>query len=213
MAAERDGDGGDGRTVGGLRLRRLTGAALERRIDDLARLRIAVFRAFPYLYAGDADYERRYLATYVAARDSALIAAFDGDRVVGAATGLPLTEETDEVIQPFRDAGFDVAGVFYFGESVLLPDYRGRGVGVAFFDEREAWARSLGRFHTTCFCGVERPADHPRRPADHVPLDAFWRRRGYQPVPDLAATFSWRDLDEDAESPKRMLFWSKSLRP
>lgn len=200
-------------TIGDTRLERLTGDALRERIGDLARLRIAVFRDFPYLYDGDLDYETRYLKTYLRSRDSALIAAFDGDTIVGAATALPLEDETENVIEPFRRHGFDVAQVFYFGESVLLPAYRGRGVGVAFFDEREAWARSLGRFTLACFCAVDRPRDHPRRPVDYVPLDDFWRRRGFERVPDMTTEFIWRDLDETEASPKRMLYWSRRLRP
>jgi len=42
---------------------RVTGADLERWISELARLRIRVFRDWPYLYDGDADYEARYLRT------------------------------------------------------------------------------------------------------------------------------------------------------
>jgi GNAT superfamily N-acetyltransferase len=94
---------------------------------------------------------------------------------------------------------------------VLLPEYRGRGLGVRFFEEREAHARRLGRFEKICFCAVERPADHPRRPAGYVPLDAFWQRRGYRQQPDLRTSFVWQDLDEAHESPKPMVFWMKSL--
>jgi len=197
--------------AGDVRLRRLTGAALERAVPDLARLRIQVFRAFPYLYDGDPDYEARYLQTYVEAADSVLIAALDGGRIVGASTGLPLEAETPEVTAPFRHQGHELGSIFYFGESVLEPGYRGQGVGVAFFEEREAFARSLGRFTHAAFCAVERPADHPRRPADYVPLDAFWRRRGYAPVTGLRTEFSWKDLDDEAETLKPMQFWMKPL--
>ena len=38
-------------------VRRLTGEALGAALDDVARLRIEVFRAFPYLYDGDAEYD------------------------------------------------------------------------------------------------------------------------------------------------------------
>lgn len=200
-------------TAGRIRLERLTGDALRERIGDLAQLRITVFRDFPYLYDGDLDYEARYLENYVRSADSALIAAFNGETIVGAATALPLEDETENVIEPFRYHGFDVARVFYFGESVLLPVYRGRGVGVAFFDEREAWARSLGRFSLACFCAVDRPIDHPRRPTNYRPLDEFWRRRGFERVPDMTTDFIWRDLDEAEASPKRMLYWSKRLDP
>jgi GNAT superfamily N-acetyltransferase len=202
-----------GRIVGGVRLERLTGETLRQRLEDLARLRIAVFRAFPYLYDGDLAYEQRYLETYLRSRDSALIVASDGDRIVGTATALPLADETEAIIAPFRRHGFDIERVFYFGESVLLPAFRGRGLGAAFFEEREAWARSLKRFRLACFCAVDRPADHPRRPKDYVPLDAFWQRRGFRRIPDMTTQFSWKDLDEPGESPKRMVYWMKTLAP
>ena len=194
-----------------VRVERLTGERLKALLPDLARLRITVFRAFPYLYDGSLDYEERYLQTYAQAEDSVVVGAFDGDMAIGASTGLPLAHEPPTLTDAFTAHGFDVARVFYFGESVLLPEYRGHGIGVAFFREREAHARSLGRFDWAAFCGVVRPADHPRRPPDHVPLDAFWRKRGFAPVPGMVGSISWRDLDEAAESAKPMQFWVKQL--
>ena len=46
-------------------VRRLTRSEAETAFDDLARLRIEVFRDFPYLYEGDLDYERQYLSTFM----------------------------------------------------------------------------------------------------------------------------------------------------
>lgn len=192
-------------------VRRFSGPGLERYVDALARLRIEVFREFPYLYDGSLDYERRYLKTYIGVPDSVIVLVFDGDRVVGASTGLPMQAETEEVKRPFLEHGYDPKRIFYFGESVLEKNYRGRGLGVRFFEEREAHARELGRFDWTCFCAVQRSKDHPRRPREYVPLEAFWNKRGYTKHPELATTFSWRDLDEAQESPKPMVFWLKRL--
>ncbi|MCY1665106.1 GNAT family N-acetyltransferase [Rhizobium sp. SL86] len=179
-------------------------------VDDLARLRITVFREFPYLYDGDAAYERHYLSTYARSEGSVFVLAADGETIIGAATGTPMATETDEVKAPFLAAGRNPADIFYFGESVLLPAYRGRGIGVAFFDQREAQARRLG-LSTCTFCAVERPDDHPRRPADYRPLNTFWAKRGYLHHPELRTHFSWRDLDEADESPKPLSFWLKTL--
>ena len=195
-----------------VRIERLTGERLKALLPDLARLRITVFRAFPYLYDGSLAYEERYLRTYVQAADSVIVGAFDGETVIGAATGLPLAHEPPALTDTFAAHGFEVAKVFYFGESVLLPDYRGRGLGVAFFREREAHARAPGRFDWAAFCGVVRPPEHPRRPADHVPLDDFWRRRGFAPVAGMLGAIGWRDLDETEESAKPMQFWVKQLK-
>ncbi len=196
-----------------LRIERLTGNALEAHIPALARLRIEVFREFPYLYAGSQAYEDRYLRTYIEAPDSVVVLVFDGPRVVGASTAVPLRHETEEVKRPFLSAGIDPATVFYLGESVLAKAYRGQGLGVRFFDEREAHAREVGGFTWSAFCAVERAADHPRRPSHYVPLDRFWSKRGYAKRPDLTTTFSWQELDESGESPKAMTFWLKRMAP
>ena len=194
-------------------IRLLRGAEIEPHIDDLARLRIQVFREFPYLYDGNLDYEAEYLATYVRSADSLCVLVRDEGRVVGASTALPLQDETEEFQQPFVASGWNPARIFYCAESVVLPAWRGRGLGVRFFAEREAHAHTLARFDWCAFCAVQRTADHPRRPADYQPLDAFWARRGYRYHPELHTQYHWRDLDEAEESAKPMSFWLKELAP
>lgn len=196
-----------------VRVESFSGHAARRHIAALAALRIEVFRDFPYLYDGSTTYEENYLRTYVESPDSVVVIAFDRDAVIGASTGLPLAHETANITAPFRAKGCDIGAIFYFGESVLKHAYRGQGLGVAFFEHREAWARRLGRFRHTCFCAVVRPPDHPRRPQGYVPLDSFWRKRGYAPVDGLECTIAWRDRDERAESPKRMQFWMRAIAP
>jgi len=193
-----------------LTIARLSGDEMRARLDDLARLRIAVFRAWPYLYKGTMDHEREYLPRYAEARTGTLVVAKDGQQIVGAATALGLDEEGDFVREPFEKAGMDLSRIFYFGESVLLPHYRGQGVGVRFFEEREAAAREHG-YREAAFCAVMRPESHPARPADYVPLDGFWTRRGYVRRPDLVSTFRWKDIGDAQESDKPMVYWMKTL--
>ena len=145
-----------------IRIERCSGKALERYIPELARLRIEVFHDFPYLYDGTYEYEEKYLQTYINCPESVIVMAFDGDKVVGASTAIPMKYETDELKKPFIEHGYNLDEVFYCSESVLNKDYRGLGIGVRFFEEREAHARELGGFKHICFCCVERPADHPR---------------------------------------------------
>ncbi|MBC3783718.1 GNAT family N-acetyltransferase [Spirosoma utsteinense] len=187
------------------------GQAIEAVRDQLAALRMTVFRNFPYLYQGDIAYERAYLETYIRSERSLLFAVRDGDQLVGATTALPLLDETAEVQAPFRRAGYDLSRIVYFGESILLPAYRGSGLGNRFFDEREAHARQFGTYTTACFCAVQRPADHPLRPKDYKPLDAFWIKRGYTCRPDLNTTFDWPDRGETESTPKAMTYWTRPL--
>ena len=139
-----------------------------------------------------------------------LIVVLDGSRLVGASTGTPMEDHADDFARAFDGKVLALTDIFYCAESVLLPEYRGRGIGHAFFDAREDHARRLGR-KVSAFCGVQRPADHPARPADYAPLDPFWRKRGYAPMEGVIAEFAWRDVGETDETAKPMQFWSKTL--
>ncbi|MBX9884560.1 MAG: GNAT family N-acetyltransferase [Novosphingobium sp.] len=194
-------------------VRPLTGAEIGAALADLASLRIAVFAAYPYLYDGDAAYEAAYLAEYAAAADAVLVAAFDGARIVGAATAAPMIHQKAEFREPFAARlavlGLDVERLFYFGESVLLPEYRGQGIGHAFFDHREAQARRCGA-NAACFAAVIRPEDHRLKPPGYMPHDAFWTNRGYAVVPGLVTELAWKEHGEAGESLKAMQYWLRS---
>ena len=193
-----------------LSIRSLRGADARDRLDNVARLRMAVFREWPYLYAGDMAYERAYLAAYAASPGSVFILAFDGGDVVGAATGLPLADDEAAFRAPFEADGTDPARVFYFGESVLLPAYRGRGIGRAFFDRREAHARALGGFSWTAFAAVERDAGDPRRPEGHRGPERLWQARGYTRQPGLRMQLDWAETGV-GDCSHALVFWTRPL--
>jgi len=189
----------------------VTGDALKSRIKQLAELRIRVFRDFPYLYDGTFNYEMNYLATYVQCPEAMAVLALENAIVIGASTAIPMCWETEEFKRPFVARGIDPERVFYLGESVLLPQYRGLGIYKQFFAAREAHARSLREFDLACFCAVERPVDHPLRPVGYEPLDAVWQHFGYRKQADFMTTFHWKDVDQPEETDKPMVFWLKSL--
>jgi GNAT superfamily N-acetyltransferase len=194
----------------GYTLHELRGPQLIPFLEPLGRLRISVFREYPYLYDGTLEYEMDYLQTYVRSADSLVVLVKDpAGQVVGATTCLPLRDEGPEFQEPFLKHGYEVASICYFGESILLPDWRGLGLGKEFFRRRESHTRRLG-LGTSAFCAVNRPADHPRRPADYRPLDEFWAAQGYVKKPELQATFVWKETGESSESPKMLTFWLKT---
>lgn len=186
----------------------LSGEALVAALDEVARLRIEVFREWPYLYDGDIAYERAYLQTYRKSDKAILVGAFD-QGLVGASTGTPM-QDHPEFAKPFAQTDLDLTQIFYCAESVLLPEYRGQGAGHAFFDHREAHAKALGARYSA-FCAVIRPDDHPTRPKEYRSLDPFWRARGYQPLDGVIAEFKWKDIGQHDESKHSLQFWLKEL--
>ncbi|MGF1450663.1 MAG: GNAT family N-acetyltransferase [Opitutales bacterium] len=186
------------------------GAQIRTLIDELARLRLTVFREWPYLYAGTFAEEREYLSTYARCPQSLAVVALDGDAIVGASTALPLADAHAEFSGPFRQAGEGVDVYFYLGESVLQHEYRGQGIGKRLMAERLAEGRQQG-FSRAAFCAVDRDPADPRRPADYRPLATFWQRYGFTRQPHLQARFRWPEVDGEGEPEHQLTFWTASL--
>lgn len=194
----------------GITVRALQGADLEAALDAVAGLRITVFRDWPYLYDGSLEYERAYLQTYRDSPGALLVGAFDGERLIGASTSTPMEDHAAEFAAPFSGMGIALTDILYGAESVVLPQYRGIGLGHRFIDFREAHARALHRPYVA-FCSVKRPDQHPAKPEIARTNDAFWLGRGYATLPGVIAEFSWRDVGDAVETKKPLQFWMRRL--
>lgn len=191
-----------------LKFLNVNGPNLKPYIKDLAKLRMTVFRDYPYLYDGDLGYEEQYLQHYLDCSECLTIFVQDGDAIVGASTAISLKHEVGEVLKPFLENGEPIDKICYFGESVLLPNYRGKRIGHRFFQEREAFAASL-HLPLTCFCIVQRPEEHPKKPSHYFSLEAFWKKLGYREQKHLVAHYSWKEIGDEGETVKPMQFWMK----
>ena len=52
-----------------LEIQVVSGQGLLPYVEAVAKLRMTVFREYPYLYDGSREYEQRYLQTYIEAQD------------------------------------------------------------------------------------------------------------------------------------------------
>ncbi len=186
-------------------VRTVVGSDAAPHLDDLARLRIQVFRDWPYLYDGTPDYERQYLEAYTRAPSVLLILAEDGGRVVGASSAMRMSDEAEVMRAPLEASGIDPSSVCYFGESVLDPAYRGFGLGKRFIEERLTHARTLSA-RQCCFAAVVRDADDQRRPTNAQNLEPLWRRYGFAPAAGLQLSLDWPELGR-GEISHRLQFW------
>lgn len=177
-------------------------------LDDLAALRIKVFREYPYLYEGDFNYEKKYLSVYLKSPQSMLIIAFFENKVIGISSALPLKDEAPELTAPFIKHKLDLNQFYYLGESVLLPEFRGRGIYKHFFAARESIAKEHG-LKQAVFAAVKREDITP--PINYIPLDNIWHRFGYQKNTLLQTQLGWKDIGKMHSTDKTMEFWMKPL--
>jgi GNAT superfamily N-acetyltransferase len=188
----------------------LTGPAAADSLDGIATLRIDFFREFPYLYDGRREDELRYLRLYAEASDAFVITVTDSGTMVGAATGIPLSQEHRELLDPFAGTPYPVEEIFYVGELLFCPEYCNRGLGLRLVALIEEHVRSLGNYRYLTCATVVRQDDHPSRPMGYVPIDRFLDRAGFSPLPGVTACFTWREIDGvSREHP--MQFWIKVL--
>lgn len=179
-------------------------------VNDLAALRIEVFKEYPYLYDGSLEAEKAYLEYYSQSKDSIILLVEDQGSVVGATTGIPLAQADYDFRKPFENKNYNIDDIFYLGESVLLPKYRGQNFGNKFFQRREEFAKSLG-YNNLVFCSVNRDKSHPLKPDNYRALDDWWIRLGYKHYSDLVCKFSWKEVDEKEEVLNSLTFWQKSF--
>ena len=113
-------------------IRPVSGIAVEPWLDELADLRIRIFRDYPYLYDGSVEYERDYLDRYARSKQSVVVLAMEYNRLIGAATGLPLTDADPEFVAPFERHGPPPSRCFTSASRCCCPSTGARAWATAF---------------------------------------------------------------------------------
>lgn len=196
-----------------IHIRAFTGSSLKRYLHSIAKLRVDVFREYPYLQEPNLPKETEYLKRFCACRESIGVLVFDNTTLVGASLGIPLSLEVPEYKRPFEEKRIDISSYFCFSESALLKNYRGRGIGHHFFDVRETHVVHCKKYTHISFCVPKQEGNDPLRPKDYLPLNDFWRKRGYIHYPYLTTCVEWRNLGETTPKEHPMTFWIKEVPP
>lgn len=188
----------------------LRGAEAAAAIEDLADLRLTIFREFPYLYDGRREDELDYLARYARTPDALVVTVSEAGKVVGAATGIPLAAEGAALVEPVAGSSYPVAQLYYVGELLFYQEYRNRGLGLRLLAEVERQVRSMGGYRYLACATIVRPENQPARPAGYLPIERFLARTGFKRLDDLQTSFTWRELD-GASCEHPMKYWIKEL--
>lgn len=186
----------------------LCGSEIRDAIDDLAVLRLTIFREYPYLYGGSKGSEEKYLREYAAHPDGRVVLLkSDGGATIGAATGLPLSgwggNPASKAFTPYP-----AESIYYFGEILLLKAFRNIGWGEKLCRTGYDTFNALKYPYLGMFMVVRDPKD-PRKPADYRPMDSFARLLGFEPIPNGTLSESWPNLNGEI-TPNILQAWIQS---
>jgi GNAT superfamily N-acetyltransferase len=187
-----------------------SGTAIANVLDDLATLRLEIFREYPYLYEGRRKDELDYLGTYAKVVDACAILAYYGSTIIGAATGMPLIHEDAQTLDAFARASLPLGEIYYVGELLFRPAWRNTGLGRKSLARLENHVHSFGSYRMLTCATVERPDDHPLRPLDYIPITRFLAKTGFARLTGVTTHFKWLETD-GVKRDHSMQFWVKDL--
>lgn len=191
------------------------GKSIEKFADDISRLRIEAFREYPYLYDGNLEYEQNYIKGYTQNPEASLVVANIEEKIVGFLTGIPLSSDFDLTRKCdglFLDKNINIKSYYYYGEIIILPQYRGLGLHNLLPTEMDKVAMSM-KFQNACFLSVVRPENHPLKPTKYRYPGILAERNGYKKM-NLCINYQWPTILPDGQTKDAeniLEFWSKPL--
>jgi len=191
-----------------LQLKSFIGEEASAYFSQIADLRINTFKEFPYFYEGNFETEKGYLGVYFKSQKSLTLLVFDGDKIVGCSSSVPLNEESDIIQRPFLDSNLNSKDYLYIGDVIIQKAYRERGFLRKFFEHHENHAKTQGLKHLV-FMTVNRPHSHPRRPSDYKSLEPIWQHFGYKLMSGMAVKTSWLQSDTLKVENNELGIWVK----
>lgn len=194
----------------------LLGLQLLSIINTISDWRIKEFKEYPYLYEGNLEYEKDYSNAYVKTDKSSAAVAYDNDTVVGFLTGIPLIEDKEtfpDTEREFVKYGFDPKTFYYFGEIIVDPQYRHKGIASKLFTILENKVSQELGYKNVCFITIEHPENHPLKPTDYQDSSVIWQHLGYEKK-DIKVSIVYPTIQPDGSVQNKenvMVYWVKKL--
>lgn len=189
---------------------------LQPHLSDVAEFRVKHFRNYPYLYDGNLDYEKNYLAGLANDKKSLLIKAYDSNNhLIAVSTSVPLVTGSDilkSATESFATAGYDPGSIYYYGEIIIEPQYRGFGISAIIYKMQDDYAK-LNKFKFIALATVIRSDNDLRKPANHQPSDPIWNRFGFTKT-NIIFDYDWPTIQSDfltENESHKMVYWLKKI--
>jgi len=194
-----------------VQLKVLHGQEIAPYVQEITELCLVGYREYPYLYEGTVAKYGPFIQNYADSPNGIVCLAFDGDRPIGVATGIPMAEMREGYQATLKHTDMDLSSLFYLGELIVDKKYRKRGFASRMCFELERCAKETGRYSKMCFCTIQEPENHPLRPVDYKTVRDRWG--GFVKHEEMHFLGHWLCIGETEESDHPMVYWIKDLMP
>ena len=184
-------------------------------IGIVSDMRITYFREFPYMYKGNLEYEKEYISELTSHKKSMIVTASINSKIVGISTALPLTSDADilkEVYNLFEKKSYAPKEIYYYGEVIVLPSYRRKGIANQLYHLHEQQALKW-KYKYACLAVVVRDKDDPRKPNQYLSTDIIWPKLGFKKE-NIYFNYHWPTVLSDGQVKdvqNTMVFWTKKI--
>jgi hypothetical protein len=193
-------------------IKSFTGQEAERYVDQIAAIRLNMFKSYPYLYKGTVEHEKEYLQVYFKSPHATILLAFDNQgNVIGMSSSIPLDDEAEEIKAPFIEKQLNCEDYLYIGEGLIDAEYQNKGLVRQAAQIHEEIAHSMG-YKYLVFMAVDRPENHPCKPDNYRSTDDLFKHFGYTKFDNMNVTLTWNQVDTNQEVTNTLSLWHKELR-
>jgi hypothetical protein len=193
-----------------LEIKSLDGESAREFFNEIAQIRIDLFREFPYLYDGSIEYEREYLETYFKSKNSKIILGLDKGKIVAFSSSISLNEEIEEIKAPFLNRNLDISQYHYIGEVMIKNEYRNLSLPLEFERIHKEFATQKGHSKLV-FMTVRRELNDISRPYKYKDPEKLWRYIGYKILDNMNIEMSWKRIDTGKDENNVLDIWQKNL--
>lgn len=195
---------------GKLQVKTFTDTQIAPHTQELLQLSNQIFKDHPYYYDGNSENYNRHLQSYANTKDAIVVITYDGNKIIGMATGMPFSQAWEKAQETFKKSGQNINDTFYLGELLVLPEYRGRGYGQQMTKEIEKFAKDKG-YKSIAAQEIDEKSLTKQAPQGYYSMTNVYKKLGWQERPELSRTAHWVNVNETQKSPHSMTFWTKSL--
>jgi GNAT superfamily N-acetyltransferase len=194
-----------------MRMELLHGKEIDAHVKQITDLALIIYREYPYLYEGTEEEYLPLIQHYAQSERGLAYLLYDDEKPVGVAIGTALQSMRESYKEPILNSHLkdEIDSLFYLGEFLLLKEYRGKGFGKQMYNDFEKTVKTNKSYTGICFCKIVEFDQHPGMPANYKPLDGFWSTLGFHKLPNIQFSVSWRNVNEQNESPHQLVYWIK----